>query len=330
MAADPVELDVAVAVLIERVLRAPSAFYRRRLRSAGIERGTDATAAALRRVPLTRRAELVEDQLAAPPFGTRRCADAPWPVRAGTTGTGADLLLLAGSAADLARERAVGARLLGRFGIAAGTRVASALPGALATPGALLFGDVVEELGGLDVPLGAVASEDEATRAWELMDLVGPAVLVVDTATAGRLFAAVPARPRPWWRLLVWLDRRGDAAALPVPVAAGFGSQQRRWLAVAEVSSFVAWSCTAGRLQVDPNLVAEVLEESGRSPVQPGGTGLLVLTSVDADLPVLRYDTGITAGVPSGPACPCGQIEPGLEIPGLPAPTIHSRDSDST
>src|SRR5438046_693156 len=106
--------------------------------------------------PLTRRADLVRDQLAHPPHGTRRPPGAAPPVRLGVSGSGVELLVLAWSAADLARERAAGTRLLTRLGVAPGMRVANTLPGALATPGSLLLGDVVEELGALDVPLGPV------------------------------------------------------------------------------------------------------------------------------------------------------------------------------
>src|SRR2546426_9914469 len=95
-----------------------------------------------RTMPLTHRAELIADQLAHLPFGTKRRAGAGVPVRVGVTGTGADLLVLAWSAAELARERAAGRGLLGRLGITSGIRVANTLPGALAAPGALLLGDV--------------------------------------------------------------------------------------------------------------------------------------------------------------------------------------------
>jgi hypothetical protein len=141
-------------------------------------------AAALARFPLTRRAELVEDQLAHPPLGSRRPPTAPAPVRAGASGTGASLLVLAWSAAELARERRAGTRLLGRLGVRPGMRVANTLPGALVTPGSLLLGDVIEELGALDVPLGAVNSAAAAKQAWELVDRVEPEVIILDPGSS--------------------------------------------------------------------------------------------------------------------------------------------------
>src|SRR5213083_3654773 len=145
--------------------------------------------------PLTHRTDLVCDQRTHPPHGTRRPPGAAPPVRLGVSGSGAELLLLAWSAADLARERVAGTRLLARLGVAPGMRVANTLPGALATPGSLLLGDVVEELGALDVPLGTVEDERAAREAWELVDRVRPDVVVLPGATALLVSAPPAARP---------------------------------------------------------------------------------------------------------------------------------------
>jgi hypothetical protein len=57
---------------------------------------------------------------------------------------------------------------------------------------------------------------------------------------------------------MVWLSRGGVAA--PVPPPPGFGGWQRTWLAVPEVSSFVAASCSAGSFHVRPDLDAHVVD----------------------------------------------------------------------
>src|SRR5262245_48064620 len=117
---------------------------------------------------IVRRADLVAEQRAHPPWGRRRFSPDEPPVRVGTTGSGDDLLLLGWTPAELAAEVAAGARLFGRLGIAPGMCVANALPGALATPGALLVGDVIEQIGALDVPLGVVDTAAAGPAAWEL------------------------------------------------------------------------------------------------------------------------------------------------------------------
>ncbi len=292
-----------LTALLARVLRAPSPFYRPRMAAAGLTDAGSLSLDALSRLPLTGRDELVRDQVAHLPYGTRRFADAPPPVRAGTTGQGADLLVLTWSAADLARERAAGARLFGRLGVRAGMAVANTLRGALATPGALLLGDVVEEIGALDVPLGAIENEAAARQAWELVDRVQPAVMVVDPASATRLFAATPKAERPWWQGIIVLHTR-DVTPRPIAVsdAAGFSGWQRAWLAVPEATSFVAAACAAGRMHCDEGVIAEVVDDA------------LVLTPLGVDTPVLRYASGVRARALLAGACSCGSIGMGIEL----------------
>src|SRR5262249_8879146 len=142
-----------------------------------------------------------------------------------------------------------------------GMRVANALPGALATPGALLLGDVIEAIGGLDVPLGVVDSPAAAKSAWELLDRGEPIVVVLTASSPAKLFEHEPPRDRPWWKLVVWLhsDEVTDAAR-PAPPP-GVSVEQRIWLAAPEAASFVAHSCPQGRFHVDQGVFAEI--ESG-------------------------------------------------------------------
>lgn len=205
---------------------------------------------------VSRRVDLVADQLAHPPWGSTGFTPDDPPVRVGVSGSGPDLLLLGWTADALAREVAAGARLFARCGIAPGMRVANTLPGALATPGALLVGDVIEAIGALDVPLGVIEAEAAANPAWELFDRVEATVLIAEPAAATTFFAAAPRAERPWWQGIVWLSR-GTAAA-PVPPPPGFAGWQRTWLAVAEVTSFVAASCAAGSFHLANGLDVDV------------------------------------------------------------------------
>ena len=297
--------------MLARVLHAPSPFYEERLRRARIEDPEQIPPGSLSRLPLTRRDEMVRDQLDHLPHGSRRFADAGLPVRAGISGSGKSLLVLLWSAADLEREREAGARLLGRLGVGAGMRVANTLPGALTTPGSLLLGDVVETIGGLDVPLGSIDSEAGARQAWDLIDRVQPAVAILERPSAGRLFAAVPPGERPWWAGIVWLQRAAETAPAPaVPAAAGFAGWQRTWLAVPEATSFVAHSCAAARFHIDDELVAEVVDEQGGTLVGDGAPGSLALTPLGGDTALLRYASGLRARAVVW--CSCG--EPGMAV----------------
>jgi len=240
-----------------------------------------------------RRSEIIAAQRAKPPFGGRTFPpDAP-AVRVGTTGSGDDLVLLVWSAADLARERAAGARVMRQLGVRAGAPVGNALPGAFATPGALLVGDVSEEIGALDVPLGVIETESQARAAWELLDRVQVGILILDPARAEALLAHVPDLARPWWQGVVWLERPGGAASRSA-VPAGLGGWQRRWFAVPEVASFVGATCSADRYHVDIDVAPSVED------------GELLVARRGSDVPPLA--TGLPATLDD--ACSCGASGP--------------------
>lgn len=258
-----------------------------RKRTGTLGAGRAAAASRWNDVTPIRRDELVADQLAHLPFGTRRAVDAAAPVRAGASGSGAELLVLTWTEHDLARERAAGARLFGHLGMRPGMRVANALAGALVTPGALLVGDVVDELGALDVPLGEVRSEAAARSAWALIDRVEPQILILDAASAGPLFTHAPSRPRPWWQGILWL-----ASATPTPAASGFDGWQRQWLAVPEISSFIAGTCDRGNFHDEDDVVSECLDEH------------LTVTAFGRDDSLLRFVSPWR--VRSVDTCPCG------------------------
>jgi phenylacetate-CoA ligase len=293
-----------LAALLRRLEASP--FYRQRLSKrlpSGAGSDPDAVFAQL---PLTRREELLRDQLDHLPHGTRRLAGAPPPVRAGMSGSGTDLLVLTWSAADLAQERAAGARVLGALGVRAGMRVANILPGALATPGSLLLGDVIEDLGALDIPLGVVDSDAAARAAWELVDRVEPHIIVFDEQSAPRFFTAAPGAARRWWQGVIGLHQGVSAIQrFPIPPVAGFAGWQRTWLGIPEARSFVAHSCAASRLHVDAGVWGEIIDAPTGVLLPAGADGELVLTPLGGETPLLRYVSGVRARRIAAP-CSCG------------------------
>lgn len=307
-------IDEKLSDLLTRILRAPSQFYQRRLPDAGFTEAGRVGADAWTRLPLTRREEILRDQLDHLPHGSRRLADGGWPVRVGVTGTGASLLVLAWSASELARERAAGTRMLKQLGIATGMRVANTLPGALATPGSLLLGDVIEDIGALDVPLGTVDSDAAARQAWELVDRVQPAVMVLDPTSGGRLLAAAPRRVRTWWQGIVWLRAgKSEAELPPLPDAVGFAGWQRMWLAVPEATSFLAHSCAAARFHLDEAVLAEIVDDETGTARPANHAGTLALTPLGGETPLLRYASGVRAKCVDA-RCSCGGVGTVLEL----------------
>jgi hypothetical protein len=265
------------------------------------------------RIPVTTHADLVRDQLKhLPHTAGHRQAGHPL-VRAGVAGSGDDLLVLAWSAPDLERERAAGVRLLQRIGLRAAMRIANALPGALATPGSLLFGDVVQDLGGLDVPVGAVENETAAKQAWTLIDLVKPQALVLDRHSATHLLAASPPAQRPWLEGIVWLRTENDHGSPAVlSPTVGFTGWQRTWLAVAEATSFLAMSCAASFFHLDDQVEAEVVDDAGIA-CAAGEAGTLIVTAHGFETEVARYSTRFRSRLRHGP-CACGAAGPVLEL----------------
>ncbi len=297
----PPHQHAALIALFTRLREAPSPFYRRHLDATGLCSAPHTLA----RVPLTRRDDIHNDQLEHLPHGTRRFENAGHPVRTGISGSGANLLVLTWTAADLARERVAGTRLLERLGVTRGMRVANTLPGAMATPGSLLLGDTVEELGALDIPLGVVDGEAAARAAWELVDRVQPEILILDGTSATRLFAGTPPARRDWWHGIIWLRNTGDSTLPVPPPASGFAGWQRQWLAIAEATSFVACSCPAARFHALDHVVVEVADDTTGVPCAAGQVGTLVVTPLAGDTPLLRYASSIRVRSATSP-CPCG------------------------
>jgi hypothetical protein len=266
-----------------------------------------------------RRGDLVRDQLDHPPLGTMLPPTSGSPVRVGISGSGADLLVLAWSAAQLARERAAGVRMLAKLGIGSGTRVANALPGALATPGSLLLGDVVQDLGGLDIPVGEVDNEAAGKQAWSLIDLVEPDVIVLNAQSARHLLAAAPARQRSWWKGVVWLRTdAGHQATSKPPSVAGFEGWQRTWLAVPEATSFVAVSCSAGRFHLDTEVTAEAVDGKTLRAAKAGEAASIALTTTGGETAVECYLSNLRGRL-AAQSCACGDRDPAWELEdGLP------------
>jgi hypothetical protein len=169
---------------------------------------------------------------------------------------------------------------------------------------------VVEELGGLDVPLGAIDGAGLAGQAWELVARVQPEILVCDAASAAHLFAAIQTPVPAWWRGIVWLAN-GALGPLPAPPA-GFAGWQRTWLAVPEATSFVAGSCATGALHVDADVLAEVVDEASGAASRAGEPGVLALTPLGGETRLLRYATEIRVRLLPDP-CACGRPGPALE-----------------
>lgn len=188
-------------------------------------------------------------------------------VRAGTVGSGEDLLVVAWSASMLQWEKDTGAAMLAKFGVQAGMRVANTLPGALTTPGSLLLGDVVEQLGGLDIPLGEVRNRNDAHQAWKTLTLLRADIVITDRRGGALLLEEAPRLVElPTLAGWIWLT---DDPCAPLPaLAPQLGHVwQRCWLAVPEAQSFFAASCPSGAFHLQSAERVEVVEHPPLDPL---------------------------------------------------------------
>lgn len=94
-------------------------------------------------------------------------------------------------------------------------------------------------------------------------------------------------------------------------LSSSFGCPVLAYYATGE-QGLLAWECASRRYHFDPEFsVMEVLGMDGRR-APAGDLGRLVITSLGSMvMPLIRYDTGDLARVPSG-LCPCGNHAPSI------------------
>jgi hypothetical protein len=107
---------------------------------------------------------------------------------------------------------------------------------------------------------------------------------------------------RRWRRRRIGLAALGDALAERRRQRGWLCGGPGYWLAVPEVTSFVAGSCPAARFHLDEGLLAEIVD------------GTLVLTARDPTAQRRRYVTEIRGRLAAGP-CTCGVLGAVLELP---------------
>jgi len=283
--------DMLVAGLMERVRGAARSRYR------GAALGDFA--------PLTG-AELADEVEQHPPFGRLQLEPAAL-IRAGlTTAAVPRPTPIAWTRADLDVDARLGARALARTGLAGRGRSSDCLDGGLVAPGTLAVADALDWLDALALPVGPLTTDAALQRAAEVWEIVRPHVLICDAPSYAFLTAAGYQRPDAFAVLLT----PNDAVALAAPPRAGVF----RVFSVPQVATFVAGECAAhaGYHLAADAVLAEIVDASGR-PVREGGGGRLLLTTLLRSLALLRFDTGLRAGLDAGP-CSCGDDHPRLRF----------------
>jgi phenylacetate-CoA ligase len=260
---------------------------------AGVDPKQVTSRAALAKLPLLRKSDLIERQRATPPFGgyntvapgkARRLHMSPGPIfePAGHAPAGA-------------------ARALFAAGFRPGDIVHNSFTYHL-NPGAFILEDGVHALGCATIPGGVGNTEQqiEAIAHLKPSGYVGTPdfikVLLDTAAKAGKDISSI---------------KRGlvSGAALPASLRqelAGRGVAVLQCYAIAETGVIAYESQAREGMILDESLILEIVRPGTGDPVADGEVGEVVVTSFDADYPMIRLATGDLSAVMAG-ASPCGR-----------------------
>lgn len=293
---------------IERT-HAASAFYRDRWDAAGVAPSSVTSREALQQLPVVTKQEIIDDQHAAPPFGTLAGADSAELLRIyvspgpqATYFTREDLDATVDDAAWVFWSHGVRAHdmidvTIMYHWVIAGTIMddayrrigASVIPGGIGNPEMHLETMRWTGVTGL---FAFPTFLDDLTRAAESMGIEPRRDLhLAHCAIAGEMHSEdLRARMEDFW-----------------------GMQVRELYGGAEVP-FSAAECAHGTgMHINPDMVIEVLHPETQEPVGAGEPGVVTVSETRRRAyPAIRYWTGdMTAGLDHEP-CPCGRTTPRL------------------
>jgi phenylacetate-CoA ligase len=262
---------------------------------AGVDAGKMTDRAALARLPLLRKSDLLARQKAEPPFGGF-AALAP--------GKAKRLLMSPGPLFEpegRAEDYGAAARALYAAGFRSGDVVHNSFSYHL-TPGAFILEGGAHALGCAVVPggVGNTEMQVDAIAHYRPSGYVGTPdflkVLLDAAAKSGKDASSI---------------KRGlvSGAALPASLRQelserGVGVLQ--CYAVAEVGVIAYESAAREGMIVNENLIVEIVRPGGGDPVPDGEVGEVVVTSFNPDYPMIRLATGDLSAILPG-LSPCGR-----------------------
>jgi phenylacetate-CoA ligase len=283
---------------LERVWSVPVPFFRRKLEAAGIRRAADVRGLDdLPRVPTTVKAELRRSEEEHPPFGDYRGAPVAACVRLGaSTGTSGRPTLILWTPKDLEVDHAASARGRWRWGLRPGMSLANAHPFGM-NAGGWHFSHGIEALGVLNVPSGPPVGEAHVRDVIEVWRRVRPDMY--------RLFGNV-ARTYADAARAMGLDPERD---LNLPAAGDHPAEQYLMASSGlEALPLLGSACDErdGAHLAEDLAVVEVIDRRTGRPRGHGERGNLVVTVLEKDNFLLRYDLEDVVRW-NTKACPCGE-----------------------
>lgn len=280
--------------LREAVARGREApFFRARLDAAGVGPADISAPEDVRLLPTFAKADLRADEEAVPPIGSYRARGLAHAVRlamsSGTTGRPTAAIW---TRHDLDIECELSARNHYRLGIRSGMVVVGAHPGYL-NGGQSLQQAAYEHMGCLLISIGPPDSAEAAERALRSIRDI--------PVDRWQLF------PAALYRLREAAARIGYTG-LPEPEAIGPLTQYDKISAGMECVAYLGSTCgrSGGAHLAEDYAIVEALDPDTGEPVPDGRRGRMVVTSLDRDNPMLRYDLEDVIRIESAP-CPCGE-----------------------
>lgn len=294
--------------LVRRASRAP--FYGRKFKAAGVRAGDLKNLDDfLRRVPMTRKQELMEAQAREPPFGgflavpesrISRVTISPGPIFEPRT------------RGERRRLIEAGVRGLWMTGLRPGDRLHIAYSFA-PMPAGLGILELAEALGAAGVPVGTGETQRqvEFLRKLRSTAFAGTPSFFLKIGETAREMGLDPRRD--------FALRRSIHGAEPLPpdlrrsIEDLWGVETFDRYGVAEVGN-IAGECRAHQgLHVSDSLLLELVDPGSGEPVAPGEKGeIVVSTLLSETMPLVRYRTGDLSILKPG-FCPCGRTAPRLE-----------------
>jgi phenylacetate-CoA ligase len=271
-------------------------FYRRRFDTAGVWPDDVKSVADLVGLPVMTKDDLRSNETSYPPFGDYRCVGIEGSVRFATsTGTTGKATIALWTANDLLLDFDLSARASWRLGLRPGMVVVNAHPGYLNGGESFIHGDC-QYMGMLPISLGPPDSLEAAARALKAIEGV--------RVDHWRLFPAALQRFREAAR------EYGLSVGLPAAETLGPLQQYDKMSVGQECILVLGGTCQAGSGRgghlCEDYAVVEVLDEQTGQPVPDGQRGLLTVTSLGRDNPMIRYNNEDVVRVESAP-CPCGE-----------------------
>ena len=290
--------DMRVRDMVHKIFERPVPLFRRKLESAGVASAEDVGGVEdLGRLPVTTKQDLRDSEAAAPPWGEYRFTPPSECVRlgqsSGTTGTPTVTLW---TRHDIWVEYESAARNWWRLGFRPGMSATHAHPAYLYGGGVMLSGSY-EYFGLLNIWVPPPDTDELAEQGIRTWMRLKPDIPFVGFSL-GRYYE-VAAK--------LGLDPKDDVG-LRIPSLGPPGKGSPLMTAGLECYAYLGGTCgeaPGAHLAEDWAVVQAVDPETGRE-VPDGEWGNLVVTTLDRDNGLLRYDLEEAAAITQEP-CPCGE-----------------------